>query len=52
MGCTGVDLATGTAELIAGAEGGFAPAVSPDGSLLAFSAERFENPDVFFVRIR
>jgi hypothetical protein len=47
-----VDLATGGATAIPGTEGGYAPAVAPDGSILAFTAERFDNPDVFFVRIR
>jgi hypothetical protein len=47
-----VELATGTATKIPGTEGGYAPAVAPDGSLLAFSAETFGNPDVFFVRLR
>jgi hypothetical protein len=47
-----VDLGTADATVITGTEGGFAPAVSPDGSLLAFSAERFGGADVFFVRIR
>ena len=47
-----VDLATGNAVAIPRTEGGYAPAVAPDGSILAFTAERFDNPDVFFVRIR
>jgi hypothetical protein len=47
-----VDLGTGDPTLITGTEGGFAPAISPDGSLLAFSADRFGNADVFYVRIR
>jgi hypothetical protein len=47
-----VDLASGTATRIPGTDGGYAPAVAPDGSLLAFSAETFGNPDVFFVRLR
>jgi Tol biopolymer transport system component len=47
-----VTLATGDATSIAGTAGGYAPAVSPDGTVLAFTADRFEGPDVFFVRIR
>ena len=47
-----VDLATGGATVIPGTEGGYAPAVSPDGSLLAFTASRFEGPDVFYLRLR
>jgi hypothetical protein len=47
-----VALATGEATEIPGTAGGYAPAVSPDGALLAFTAERFDGPDVFFVRIR
>ena len=47
-----IELATGTAEIIAGTEGGYAPAVAPDGSKLAFSAETFGNSDVFYVRLR
>ena len=47
-----VSMTTGEATPIAGTEGGYAPAMAPDGSMLAFTAERFGNPDVFFVRIR
>jgi hypothetical protein len=44
--------ATGAAMVIPGTDGGYAPAVSPDGARLAFTAVRFGNPDVFYVRIR
>jgi hypothetical protein len=47
-----MDLATGAATVVVGTEGGYAPAVSPDGSLLAFTASRFDSPDVFYVRLR
>jgi hypothetical protein len=47
-----MDLATGGANPIPGTDGGYAPAVSPDGALLAFTAPRFDNADVFFVRLR
>jgi hypothetical protein len=47
-----IELATGTATKIPGTEGGFAPAVAPDGSRLAFSAQTYGNSDVFFVRLR
>jgi hypothetical protein len=47
-----VDLVTGNASEIPQTEGAYAPAVAPDGSILAFTAERFGNPDVFYVRIR
>jgi hypothetical protein len=47
-----VDLATGDATAIPATAGAYAPAVAPDGSIVAFTAERFDNPDVFYVRIR
>ncbi len=47
-----LELATGTATKIPGTEGGYAPAVAPDGARLAFSAGTYGNPDVFFVRLR
>jgi hypothetical protein len=47
-----VDLASGDAAPIPNSDGGYAPAVAPDGSILAFTAGRFDNPDIFFVRIR
>jgi hypothetical protein len=47
-----VDLGNGDATPVARTDGGYAPAVAPDGSILAFTAGRFESPDVFFVRIR
>jgi hypothetical protein len=47
-----VTLATGESTEIAGTGGGYAPAISPDGALLAFTAQRFDSPDVFFLRIR
>lgn len=45
------DLVTGAEEPVPGTEGAFAGALSPDGSILAFSATRFGNPDVSFVRL-
>jgi hypothetical protein len=47
-----VDIATGSATAIPQTEGGYAPAVAPDGTVLAFTAQRFGNPDIFYVRIR
>jgi hypothetical protein len=47
-----VDLGTGDASVIPGSEGGYAPAMSPDGSLLAFTASRFTSPDVFYLTLR
>jgi hypothetical protein len=47
-----VDLQTGTADAIPGTEGAYAPVVAPDGSVLAFTAQRFDSPDVFFLRLR
>jgi hypothetical protein len=47
-----VSLATGEETDILGTDGGYAPAISPDGALLAFTAERYDSPDVFFLRIR
>jgi hypothetical protein len=47
-----LDLAGGVASVIPGTTGGYAPAITPDGALLAFSADTFGNPDVFFVRVR
>jgi hypothetical protein len=47
-----VTLATGEATPIAGTDGAYAPALSPDGTILAFTADRFDGPDVFFLRIR
>jgi hypothetical protein len=47
-----VDLATGAATAIPRTERAYAPALAPDGSILAFTAERFGNPDVFYLRIR
>jgi hypothetical protein len=47
-----VTLATGESTPIVGTDGGYAPAISPDGVILAFTAERFDSPDVFFLRIR
>jgi hypothetical protein len=47
-----VDLATGTTSPIPGTTDGFAPSVSPDGDLLAFSKLNGPgNSDVYFVRI-
>ena len=45
-----VDLGTAQATLIPGTVGGHSPALSPDGSLLAFSAASTSgSQDVFFV---
>ena len=46
------NLSTGTSAPIAGTRGAFAPAISPDGDLLAFSLfSAGANSDVYFVRI-
>lgn len=47
-----VDLQTGDAALIPRTDNGYSPAVAPDGSVLAFTAESSGNPDVYFVRLR
>lgn len=45
-----IDLGTGSASFIAGSEGAYSAAVSPDGSLLAFSARGAEGGhDVFLL---
>ncbi|HEX9729501.1 MAG TPA: hypothetical protein VGA37_13425 [Gemmatimonadales bacterium] len=46
-----VDLESGAADSIPGTTVGFAPAISPDGSLIAFSSFLAGNVDVFFVRV-
>lgn len=47
-----IDLATGTTSPIAATQGAFAPAVSPDGRVLAFSLfSSGSNTDVYFVLI-
>jgi hypothetical protein len=47
-----MDLAAGEATEIPGTGGGYAPAISPDGSVLAFTARRNGNADVYYVSIR
>lgn len=47
-----VDIVSGSAAAIPTTDGGYAPAVSADGSMLAFTADRFGNPDIFYLRIR
>jgi hypothetical protein len=47
------DLAAGTETIIAATEGAFAPAVAPDGGVLAFSRFTGEtNADVYFLRLQ
>jgi hypothetical protein len=45
------DLGTGGRSELSGSDGSFAPAIAPDGSLLAFSRSDNGNTDVFAVRI-
>ena len=52
MGFFWVDLDTGGEEFVPLTEGGFAPALSSDGTLLAFSSKMSGNIDVYLVRLR
>ena len=47
-----IHLVTGSEESVPLTEGAFAPALSPDGTLLAFSSKRSGNTDVYLVRLR
>ena len=46
-----VDLTSGAEEAVPRTEGGFAPAISPDGTLIAFSSSRSGNPDVYLLQV-
>lgn len=45
-----IDLGSGAETLVAESSGGFGAALSADGTILAFSANRFGQADVFYVR--
>ncbi len=44
-----IDLETGATESVPETGGAYAPAISPDGTMLAFSMSLFGNPDVFLL---
>ena len=46
-----IDLETGATESVPETGGAYAPAISPDGTMLAFSTSLHGNPDVFYVFI-